>query len=107
MNDRMVVAEGVRTALTNAESRTIHEPKRLKILYVLKETQGIQLSTLQKIIGVSPSDLSHHLNILADLQMVKLARPTRGDTRYKSAELTQRGQDCFRRYRSEMLNLLD
>ncbi|PLV57341.1 metalloregulator ArsR/SmtB family transcription factor [Thermotoga sp. SG1] len=53
--------------------KTLSDPTRVKILYVLKDSEYC-VHDIAKILGMSPSAVSHQLRILRDKRLVKRRR---------------------------------
>lgn len=88
----------------------IHAPARLRIMTALTEALAdgdrITFPALQKLLDMTPGNLTTHLTKLADAGYVRIEKTFAGRKPVTFVALTHTGRAAFRRYRTHLLDLL-
>lgn len=88
----------------------IHAPARLRIMTTLREAledgDEITFPALQKLLDMTPGNLTTHLTKLADAGYVDLTKTFAGRKPVTYVSLTHAGRGAFRAYRTRLLALL-
>lgn len=88
----------------------IHAPARLRIMTTLIEAledgDEITFPALQKLLDMTPGNLTTHLTKLADAGYVDLAKTFAGRKPATYVSLTYAGRGAFRSYRAQLIALL-
>lgn len=94
----------------NELDAVIHAPARLRIMTALKEalTDGdaITFPALQKLLDMTPGNLTTHLTKLADAGYVEIEKTFTGRKPVTYVTLTPAGRAAFHAYRTQLLALL-
>lgn len=88
----------------------IHAPARLRIMTTLiealEEGDEITFPALQKLLDMTPGNLTTHLTKLADAGYVDIVKTFTGRKPVTLVSLTHAGRGAFQTYRSQLLALL-
>lgn len=88
----------------------IHAPARLRIMTALTEAleegDEITFPALQKLLDMTPGNLTTHLTKLADAGYVQLTKTFAGRKPVTYISLTHAGRGAFHAYRTQLLALL-
>ena len=88
----------------------IHAPARLRIVTTLMEAledgEEITFPALQKLLDMTPGNLTTHLAKLESAGYVTSTKTFAGRKPVTLIRLTDTGRSAFRRYRTQLLDLL-
>lgn len=88
----------------------IHAPARLRIVTALSAAlengDTIAFPALQKLLGMTPGNLTTHLTKLAEAGYVDIEKSFAGRKPVTYIALTHAGRGAFRTYRTQLLALL-
>jgi DNA-binding MarR family transcriptional regulator len=78
--------------------RTIHEPARLALLTTLSACKSADFLYLQRLIGLTPGNLSSHLTKLEEAGLIWIEKEIRGKRPHTRAGLTDAGREAIERH---------
>ena len=87
--------------------RLVHEPARLQILAHLYVLESVDFLFLLRHTGLTRGNLSSHVRKLEDAGYVSVEKKFVDRLSMTAYHLTDAGRMAFRRYRKEMLTVLD
>lgn len=87
--------------------RLLHEPARLRVLAQLAVVRRADFTWLLNHTGLTSGNLSAQMSKLADANIVKVEKRFRDNRPQTLYKLTTRGRDALRRYKANMLQLLE
>lgn len=95
-------------AITPADlDSTIHAPKRLAALAVLRTATEAEFSYLQRRLDLSASDLSKQMATLVDAGLIEVRKTGQGRGSSTWYSLTDAGRSEFDAYKATLQALLD
>lgn len=74
----------------------VHQRARLGILTILLETSSVKFSYLQRVLDLTPGNLSGHLNVLEDAKFIKVAKGYEDRRPSTSISITLAGRKALR-----------
>ena len=87
--------------------RVLHERARLSILTaVSSEAGGRSFSELRSLCGLTDGNLSRHLKVLEEADLIRLRRTGGGRSSNTQAQLSANGRRAFTRYLDELERVL-
>ena len=87
--------------------RVLHEKARLGILTALvTRPDGLSFSDLARLCGLTDGNLSRHLDVLAEANLVKITKAFEGRRPLTTCALTGHGRKRFREYLSQLEKVL-
>lgn len=87
--------------------RVLHEKARLGILTSLAgHPEGLGFSELKQLCGLSDGNLSRHLQVLEEANLLELNKAFEGKRPHTSCKLTDSGRKRFSDYLSVLENVL-
>jgi DNA-binding MarR family transcriptional regulator len=75
--------------------RTIHEPVRLALLTTLSACKSADFLYLQRLIGLTPGNLSSHLSKLEEARLVWIEKEIRSKRTHTRVGLTDFGREAI------------
>ena len=84
----------------------IHPPKRLAAMAVLASSSGADFAFLREHLGVTDSDLSKQMAVLAEVGYVEVRKQGHGRGSVTSFKITKAGRKAYRDYRKALAALL-
>lgn len=85
--------------------RLIHEPARLAILTTLSVCKSADFLYIQRLIGLTPGNLSSHLSRLEEAGIIWVDKQIRGKRTYTSLGLTDNGRIAIQRHWEQLESL--
>lgn len=85
--------------------RLIHEPARLAIMTALSACKSADFLYLQRLIGLTPGNLSSHLSKLEEAGLIWVDKQIRGKRSYTQVGLTETGRAAIQRHWQQLENL--
>jgi DNA-binding MarR family transcriptional regulator len=85
--------------------RLIHEPARLAILTTLSACKSADFLYIQRLIGLTPGNLSSHLSKLEEAGMLWIDKKIRNKRTYTRVGLTEPGRTAIERHWRQLENL--
>ena len=89
----------------NDDERAFHAQPRFSIMYLLFLKRRIGFIELQKLLGLTPGNLDHHMKKLEELNLIRSHRVISWRP-LVTLEITGRGSEIFREYILKMKSLL-
>jgi len=87
--------------------RTLHEKARLGILTALvTHRDGLSFSDLTRLCALTDGNLSRHLDVLAEENLVQVTKAFAGRRPLTTCKLTAAGRKRFREYLSQLEQVL-
>lgn len=87
--------------------RTLHEKARLGILTALMtHRDGLSFSDLARLCALTDGNLSRHLDVLGEDQLVQITKSFAGRRPLTTCKLTAAGRKRFREYLSQLERVL-
>ena len=87
--------------------RVLHEKARLGILTALvTHPDGLSFSDLVRLCDLTDGNLSRHLDVLAEAQLVKITKGFEGRRPHTTCALTATGRKRFREYLTQLEKVL-
>jgi DNA-binding transcriptional ArsR family regulator len=87
--------------------RVLHEKARLGILTALvTHPAGVSFSELARLCDLTDGNLSRHLDVLADANLVKITKGFEGRRPHTTCALTAHGRKRFREYLAQLEKVL-
>ena len=87
--------------------RVLHEKARLGILTALvTHPAGVSFSELARLCDLTDGNLSRHLDVLADANLVKITKGFEGRRPLTTCALTAHGRKRFREYLAQLEKVL-
>jgi DNA-binding transcriptional ArsR family regulator len=87
--------------------RVLHEKARLGILTALvTHPQGLSFSDLSRLCDLTDGNLSRHLDVLAEAELVKITKGFEGRRPLTTCALTAHGRKRFREYLAQLEKVL-
>jgi DNA-binding transcriptional ArsR family regulator len=87
--------------------RVLHEKARLGILTALvTHPEGVSFSELTRLCDLTDGNLSRHLDVLADANLVKITKGFEGRRPLTTCALTAHGRKRFREYLAQLEKVL-
>ncbi len=87
--------------------RTIHEPARLALLTTLSACKSADFLDLQRLIGLTPGNLSSHLSKLEEAGLVWIEKEILGKRPHTRVGLTDAGRSAIDRHWRQLEALRD
>lgn len=85
--------------LWNDLEKSIHEPARLALITRLcAEAQGLGFQELKNECGLTDGNLSRHLKVLEEAEIIHLNKVGKGRRSHTCVKLTPAGREAFLRY---------
>ncbi len=79
--------------------RVIHEKARLSILTsLMTHPKGLAFSDLKRLCGLTDGNLSRHIKVLQDAELVNVTKGYEGNRPHTSCAITPKGQKQFLDY---------
>ena len=79
--------------------RVIHEKARLSILTsLMTHPKGLAFSDLKRLCGLTDGNLSRHIKVLQDAELVNVTKGYEGNRPHTSCAITSKGQKQFLDY---------
>ncbi len=97
---------GMRDSLAEID-RTIHEPARLALLTALSACKSADFLYLQRLIGLTPGNLSSHLSRLEEAGMIWVEKEIRAKRPHTRVGLTGAGREAIERHWQQLQALRD
>jgi DNA-binding MarR family transcriptional regulator len=88
---------GLRDDLAEID-RTIHEPARLALLTTLSACKSADFLYLQRLIGLTPGNLSSHLTKLEEAGLIWVEKEIRAKRPHTRVGLTDFGREAIERH---------
>lgn len=85
----------------------IHAPARLMILTYLYVVESVDYVFLNRLTGLTWGNLSTHLSRLEEAGYVLITKAFRDKKPSTSISLTHTGREAFKKYKQNMLHVLD
>lgn len=85
----------------------IHAPARLMILTYLYVVESVDYVFLNRLTGLTWGNLSTHLTKLEEAGYVTIIKEFKDKKPSSTISLTRQGRDAFRKYKQNMLQVLD
>src|SRR5512133_611780 len=85
--------------------RLIHEPARLAIMTALSACKSADFLFLQRLIGLTPGNLSSHLSKLEEAGLIWVDKQIRGKRSYTQVGLTETGRAAIQRHWQQLEHL--
>ena len=89
----------------NEEERTFHAQPRFSIMYLLFLKRRIGFIELQKLLGLTPGNLDHHMKKLEEMNLIHSHRVISWRP-LVTLEITAHGSEIFREFILKMKALL-
>ena len=87
--------------------RVLHEKARLGILTALvTHPSGVSFSELARLCDLTDGNLSRHLDVLAEAELVKITKGFEGRRPLTTCALTAHGRKRFREYLAQLEKVL-
>jgi DNA-binding MarR family transcriptional regulator len=87
--------------------RTLHEKARLGILTALiTHREGLSFSDLSRLCALTDGNLSRHLDVLVEENLVQITKAFAGRRPLTTCKLTTAGRKRFREYLSQLEKVL-
>ena len=87
--------------------RALHEKARLGILTALvTHPAGLSFSELARLCDLTDGNLSRHLDVLAEAELVKITKGFEGRRPHTTCALTAHGRKRFREYLAQLEKVL-
>ncbi len=87
--------------------RVLHEKARLGILTALvTHPEGLSFGDLARLCGLTDGNLSRHLDVLAEANLVKITKAFEGRRPLTTCALTGHGRKRFREYLGQLEKVL-
>lgn len=100
-------AEGAGRFAYEGLDRVLHEKARLGILTALvTHSEGVSFSELTRLCDLTDGNLSRHLDVLAEANLVKITKGFEGRRPHTTCALTAHGRKRFREYLAQLEKVL-
>jgi len=87
---------------TSTIDRTLHEPSRLLIAYLLYSVESVEFGELLRDSRLTKGNLSSHVAKLEAAAYVESVKSFRGRVPHTELKLTPEGRVAFERYRAQL-----
>ena len=106
MSDKQPAGDAGRFAYEGLD-RVLHEKARLGILTSLvAHPDGLKFGELRSLCALTDGNLSRHLDVLADAELVKITKGFEGRRPLTTCALTAHGRKRFREYLAQLEKVL-
>ena len=87
--------------------RVIHEKARLGVLTsLMAHPKGLVFADLKRLCGLTDGNLSRHLTILQEANLVEVEKSVKGNRPHTQVRITDLGRAKFREYLSELEHVI-
>lgn len=87
--------------------RVIHEKARLGILTsLLTHPDGLMFNDLKSLCALTDGNLSRHLQILQEAELVVISKGTKGNRPQTQCRITEKGKTRFRDYLKQLESVI-